>query len=79
MHDGDLRAENEALRARVAELERRLAEQSAAANAAVAQAQKRVYWLDRWHVDLDVWARSPQLRVLRAAVRSVRDVVRRVR
>ena len=79
MHDGDLQAENEALRARVVELERRLTEQAASANAAIAQAQKRVYWLDRWHVDLDVWARSPQLRTLRAVVRRVRDVVRRVR
>ena len=77
--DAELQAEVEALRAQVAELERRLAAQQAAANAAIASAQKRVYWLDRWHIDLDVWARSPQLRGLRAAVRWARDVVRRVR
>jgi cell division septum initiation protein DivIVA len=77
--DGDLQAENEALRAQLAELERRLAEQAAAANLAIAQAQKRVYWLDRWHIDLDVWARSPQLRGARAAARWARGLVRRVR
>jgi cell division septum initiation protein DivIVA len=43
----DLRAENERLRARVAELERQLGEQAAAANAAIAAAQDRAYWLDR--------------------------------
>jgi cell division septum initiation protein DivIVA len=39
--------ENERLRARVAELERQLGEQAAAANAAIAAAQDRAYWLDR--------------------------------
>jgi cell division septum initiation protein DivIVA len=77
--DADLQAEVEALRAQVAELERRLAEQAAASNAAIARAQKRVYWLDRWHIDLDVWARSRRVRAARALVRRVRDVVRRVR
>jgi hypothetical protein len=76
--DADLQAEIDALRSQVAELERRLAAQQAAANAALAQAQKRVYWLDRWHVDLDVWARSRQLRAVRAAVRWVRERARRL-
>jgi cell division septum initiation protein DivIVA len=43
----DLQAENERLRARVDELERQLGEQAAAANAAIAAAQDRAYWLDR--------------------------------
>jgi cell division septum initiation protein DivIVA len=43
----DLKAENERLRARVAELERQLGEQAAAANASIAAAQDRAYWLDR--------------------------------
>jgi hypothetical protein len=43
--------ETEALRARVAELERELADRTARANAAVAAAQDRVYWLDRWRID----------------------------
>jgi cell division septum initiation protein DivIVA len=47
------RDETEALRARVAELERELAERTERANAAVAAAEDRLYWLDRWGVDLD--------------------------
>jgi cell division septum initiation protein DivIVA len=42
-----LAEENERLRARVAELERQLGQQAAAANAAIAAAQDRAYWLDR--------------------------------
>jgi cell division septum initiation protein DivIVA len=44
-------AEVEALRARVAELERELAERTERANAAVAAAEDRLYWLDRWRID----------------------------
>ena len=47
----DQQAEVEALRARVAELERELADRTARANAAVAAAQDRLYWLDRWRID----------------------------
>ncbi len=43
--------EVEALRARVAELERELAARTERANATVAAAQDRLYWLDRWHID----------------------------
>ena len=43
----ELREENARLRARVAELERQLGEQAAAANAAIAAAQERAYWVDR--------------------------------
>jgi hypothetical protein len=39
--------ELEALRRRVADLERELAERTERANAAVAAAQDRSYWLDR--------------------------------
>jgi cell division septum initiation protein DivIVA len=46
-------AELEQLRARVAELERELAERTRRANAAVAAAEERLYWVDRWKVDLD--------------------------
>jgi hypothetical protein len=49
----DLREENARLRARVAELERQLGEQAAAANAAIAAAQDRSYWLDRARIDLN--------------------------
>jgi hypothetical protein len=44
-------SEVEALRARVAELERELADRTERANAAVAAAQDRLYWLDRWRID----------------------------
>jgi cell division septum initiation protein DivIVA len=49
----DLREENARLRARVAELEQQLGEQAAAANAAIAAAQDRSYWLDRARIDLN--------------------------
>lgn len=49
----DQQSEVEALRARVAELERELAERTERANAAIAAAEDRVYWLDAWKIDLD--------------------------
>jgi hypothetical protein len=75
----DERAELEALRARVRELERERAEQMARANAAVAALQERVYWLDRWHLDLNSLMARPGAAELRAGVRIVRLVIRRVR
>lgn len=75
----DERAELDALRARVAELERERAEQVAAANAAVAAMQERAYWLDRWHLDLNALMAKPGAAELRAAVRVLRVVVRKLR
>jgi hypothetical protein len=46
-------AELEQLRARVAELERELAVRTERANAAVAAAEERLYWVDRWRIDPD--------------------------
>jgi cell division septum initiation protein DivIVA len=46
-------SEVEELRARVAQLERELADRTERANAAVAAAEHRLYWVDRWRVDLD--------------------------
>ena len=43
----------DALKARIEALERELAERTERAGAAVAAAQERTYWLDRWHVDLN--------------------------
>ena len=62
-------AELEALRARVAALERERAEQAARANAAIAAAQDRAYWLDRWHLDLNALMRRRGAAEFRAAVR----------
>jgi hypothetical protein len=90
------RAELDVLRARVAELEGLVArleelegerrEEVAGAMAAVAAAQERAYWLDRWHVDLNrlVGTRAGAtvravLRALRAPVRAARLLARRFR
>jgi hypothetical protein len=49
------------LRERVAALESELADRSARANDALASAQDRTYWLDRWHLDLDAVMRRPTM------------------
>ncbi len=69
-------SELEALRARVGALETELTEQAARANAAVAAAQDRAYWLDRWHVDLNAIMRRRGASELRASVRALRAVYR---
>ena len=46
-------AEISALQARMSELEAELAEQARRTAATVAEAQEKLYWLERWHVDLD--------------------------
>jgi hypothetical protein len=51
-------AEVDQLRRRVAELERELAEQSARANAAIAAAEDRSYWLDRMRIDMNAVMRN---------------------
>ncbi len=76
---GTERAELEALRARVAELEAENAEQAARANAAVAAAEEKAYWLDRWHLDLNAAMATPGGGAFRAAIRAVRSVVRMVK
>jgi hypothetical protein len=67
--------EVEVLRARVAALEQELVEVTARANAAVAAAQDRAYWLDRWHLDLNALMARPGAAQFRAALRAVRSVV----
>lgn len=81
--DGD---ELQRLRDRVAALERELAERTAAANAALAAAQERSYWLERWHLDLNALMRRPLparlwrlMPVARAGLRGVRRVARGLR
>jgi hypothetical protein len=74
-----LQAENERLRARVASLEAELVETQARTNAIVAQTQERVYWLDRWHLDLNALMRRPGAAELRAALRGGRAVSRALR
>jgi hypothetical protein len=72
----DPQTEVAALRARVAELERELVEREAWANRVVAEAQQRVYWLDRWGIDLNAMMQRPGASQFRAGVRMVRGVYR---
>jgi hypothetical protein len=65
-----------ALRARLERLERERVEEAARANAAVAAAQDRAYWLDRWQVDLNALMRRPGASELRAALRAARAAAR---
>lgn len=69
-------AENERLRARIAALEEELVETQARANAAVAKWQERVYWLDRWHLDLNALMRRPGASEFRAGLRAFRALGR---
>ena len=68
--------ELEALRRRLDALEREHVEQVARANAAIAAAQDKSYWLDRWQVDLNQLMRRRGASEARAAVRAMRVVYR---
>lgn len=70
------RTEVDALRARVAELERELAERTERANAAVAAAEDRLYWLDAWKLDLDAIMARPLARRAYAAAGRLRRAKR---
>jgi hypothetical protein len=72
-------AELDRLRERVAALESELIEVQARANAAVAAAQERAYWLERWHIDLNALMRKPGAREFRGLLRAVRAVARQLR
>jgi len=76
-------AEVERLRARLDQLERELAERTARAEAAVAAAQDRLYWLDRLRIDLNAVMRNPIVRAafeaLFSVFRALRGVRRRLR
>ena len=69
----------EALRARLEELERERHNQTARANAALAAAQDRNYWLDRWNVDLNALMRRRGARQARAVLGGTRQLVRAAR
>ena len=80
------RAELDALRSRLAALERERHEEIARAMATAAAAQERAYWLDRWHLDLNATMATPAgtalrftLRLIRAPIRSARMLARRAR
>lgn len=78
--------ELERLRRRVIELEAELAEQSRRSAGVVARSQEKLYWLERWHIDLDTVMAKPgavpaleALKSVRSGVRSVKRFTRRVR
>jgi hypothetical protein len=77
------RAEVDRLRARVDQLERELAERTAKAEAAVAAAQDRSYWLDRARIDLNAVMRHRPARLifeaLLATARALMALKRRLR
>jgi hypothetical protein len=75
----DERAELEALRARVEALEAERAELAARTSAAVAAAQRRAYWLDRWHLDLNAVMARPAAGRMRELARGLRTPVRAAR
>ena len=56
----------------MAALEAELVEVQARTNAIVAQTQERVYWLDRWHLDLNALMRRPGAAELLGALRAGR-------
>ncbi len=57
-------------------IEREHVEQLARAHAALAAAQDRSYWLDRWGLDLNALMRKPGARRLRALLRWLRELQR---
>ena len=68
--------EVERLQAQVAALERELVDQAAKANDAVARAQERTYWLDRWNLDLNALMERRGAAELRGLMRVARSGVR---
>jgi len=75
----DEQAEISALRARVAELEHELAEQSRTTNALVAKSQERLYWYDRWGIDLERVMSNPGAESALELLKKGRSVIRWVR
>jgi hypothetical protein len=68
--------DDDAMRRRIAALEAEQAERLATAHAALAAAQDRLYWLDRWGVDLNVLMRRRGAVQLRLALRAIRSLLR---
>jgi SAM-dependent methyltransferase len=75
----DAESELTALRRRVDALERERHERIARANEALAAAQDRAYWLDRWNLDLNALMRRRGAGELRAALRALRKLYRLAR
>lgn len=74
----DEQNEPEALRARLAALEAENFEIAARANRQVSAFEDRMYWLDRWGLDLNALMRRRGAAEVRAAMRAMRGVYRRL-
>lgn len=79
MNDEQPSPEVLALRSRVSALEEQLAEHSRATNALVARSQEKLYWLERWQVDLDTVMRKPGAEQALGAVKGMRSIARAMR
>lgn len=77
--ENQLRAEIAYLNERIRALEAERVEHDRRANATIAAAQERAYWLDRWHLDLNALMATAWGARLRAAMRMARAPVRRAR
>jgi len=86
---GERGDEVEELRERVAALEDELADRAARTNEVLATAQDRIYWLDRWHLDLNalmrrsamvrLWRLMPLARGVYRAARNAKTAVAKAR
>jgi septal ring factor EnvC (AmiA/AmiB activator) len=77
--ENQLRAEIAYLNERIRALEAERVEHDRRANATIAAAQERAYWLDRWHLDLNALMERPGADRARAAARGMRGPVRWLR
>ena len=75
----DRDAEIIGLHARIAVLEAELAEQSRRTASVVAEAQEKLYWLERWQVDLDAVMRKPGAVPTLETLKRVRSWARKLR
>jgi len=67
------------LRARIADLEAERAELLRRTNEAIAAAEEKTYWLDRWNLDLNALMRKPGAAAFRGAIRASRRASARLR
>ncbi len=79
MTDDPRDAEIARLNARVEQLHGELLEQQRRTNAVVADAQEQLYWLERWHIDLNDLMARRGANTFREIVRLARGVFRRIR
>ena len=75
----DQSSKNSSLEARLEALEQERIEQFERTNEAIAAAQDRAYWLDRWHLDLNKMMQRPGAKEFRTLLRTVRLILRYLR